>query len=152
MSQRIVSPCVGLCSTTVGDAVCRGCQRHEDEIRDWFVYSDATRREVMHRLDAWRSQIAGEYLQVNDGAQLEAQLLRHRIRHRPDQPPLSRAVELLRVGRGRIKDITCYGLQVHGKGLHLTADELYEAIATALMTHAEIQRPHPGSTHLMGCT
>ncbi|WP_136063886.1 DUF1289 domain-containing protein [Modicisalibacter radicis] len=150
MSQRIVSPCVGLCSTTVGDSVCRGCQRHESEIRDWFVYSDATRREVMQRLDAWRARIAGEYLSVSDEAQLEAQLVRHRIRHRPDQPALSRAVELLRVGRGRMRDITRYGLQAHGKGLHLSADELHKAIATALMAHAEAQRLHPGSTHKMG--
>ena len=150
MSQRIVSPCVGLCSTTVGDAVCRGCQRHESEIRDWFVYSDATRRKVMQRLDAWRVEIAGEYLRVNDEAQLEAQLVRHRIRHRADQPALSRAVELLRVGRGRMRDITRYGLQAHGKGLHLSADELHKAIATALMAHVEARRHHSGFTHSTG--
>lgn len=150
MSQRIVSPCVGLCSTTLGDPVCRGCQRHESEIRDWFVYTDATRREVMQRLDAWRTRIAGEYLRVSDEAQLEAQLVRHRIRHRPDQPGLSRAVELLRVGRGRMRDITRYGLQAHGKGLHLSVDELYTAISTALMAHAEAQRHPSGSTHSMG--
>lgn len=46
-AKRIQSPCVGLCSTTVGDRVCRGCQRTEDEIRDWFVL-DAEARAAAH--------------------------------------------------------------------------------------------------------
>lgn len=140
MTQRIASPCVGLCSTTVGDRVCRGCQRNECEIRDWFGYSDAERQTRMEELDALRERVAGEFLLVYDAAMLQAQMERHRIRFRRDQPALSRAVELLRVGRSRIHDLTRYGLQPHGKGLHLPADELHEAISRALLQHAEYRR------------
>lgn len=29
------TPCIGVCSTTIGDLVCRGCGRTVEEIRDW---------------------------------------------------------------------------------------------------------------------
>ncbi|GHA84037.1 DUF1289 domain-containing protein [Modicisalibacter luteus] len=137
MTQRIASPCVGLCSTTVGDTACRGCQRSDTEIRDWFVYDDQERQRRMDELDRLRVAVAEEYLQVTDAETLEAQLVRYRIRFREGQPPLSRAVELLRVGRTRIVDLTRYGLQPYGKGLQLSADELYESISLALLEHAQ---------------
>ena len=28
-------PCIGICSTTTGDIVCRGCGRNLEEIRQW---------------------------------------------------------------------------------------------------------------------
>lgn len=33
------NPCVGVCSTTTGDVVCRGCGRSIEEIRDWASYT-----------------------------------------------------------------------------------------------------------------
>lgn len=132
MSQRISTPCVGVCSTTVGDAVCRGCQRHLDEIRDWFGYDEAERRRRIDELDALRVQAAASLLRVDDEALLNAQLARHRIRVRPEQPPLSRAVELLRVGRERIQDLSRYGLARQGAGLGLTPPQLFATLSDAL--------------------
>ncbi|SHF12500.1 hypothetical protein SAMN02745148_01848 [Modicisalibacter ilicicola DSM 19980] len=140
MGQRIVSPCVGLCSTTLGDPVCRGCQRRTSEIRDWLGYDDEERGMRMAELDALRERTASEFLRVRDASVLQAQLERHGIRFRSDQPALSRAVELLRVGRTRIRDLSRYGLEPQGKGLRLTADELHEEIARALLGRAEARR------------
>lgn len=137
MTQRIASPCVGVCSTTVGDTACRGCQRSDEEIRDWFGYDEQERRRRMDELDRLRSAVAGEFLQVSDPDMLESQLVRHRIRFREHQPPLSRAVELLRIGRTRIADLSRYGLQPVGKGFLLSADELYESISLTLLEHAQ---------------
>ncbi|MBF8224340.1 DUF1289 domain-containing protein [Halomonas sp. 328] len=132
MSQRISTPCVGVCSTTVGDDVCRGCQRHLDEIRDWFGYDEAERRRRIEALDALREKAAATLLVVEDEALLNAQLARHRIRVRPEQPPLSRAVELLRVGRERIQDLARYGLARHGAGLGLAPPQLFARLNEAL--------------------
>ena len=68
MTQRIASPCVGLCSTTVGDTACRGCQRSDIEIRDWFGYDEQERRRRMDELDRLRESVAGEFLRVTDEA------------------------------------------------------------------------------------
>ncbi|MEL0305883.1 MAG: DUF1289 domain-containing protein, partial [Halieaceae bacterium] len=35
----IRTPCIGVCSTGVGDVVCRGCKRFAHEVIDWNGYS-----------------------------------------------------------------------------------------------------------------
>ncbi|SEM27024.1 DUF1289 domain-containing protein [Halomonas caseinilytica] len=137
MAGRVISPCVGLCSTTVGDRVCRGCQRIDDEIRDWPGFEAEERQRRMDALDALRVSVAGRHLTVVDAEALQAQLERHRIRFRQDQPALSRAVELLRVGRGRIRDLSRYGLKPREP---LDAAMLHERIAGELLAAAEARR------------
>lgn len=34
-------PCRGVCSTTTGDLICRGCHRSVEQIRDWNGYTEA---------------------------------------------------------------------------------------------------------------
>jgi predicted Fe-S protein YdhL (DUF1289 family) len=52
------SPCIAICSTSQGDAVCKGCGRRFDEVQDWTVYTPAEKRAVWHRISkeavAWR--------------------------------------------------------------------------------------------------
>jgi len=138
--SAIASPCVGLCSTTLGDRTCRGCQRSDAEIRDWFGLGGDERAVRMAELDALREAVAGRYLRLVDSAALEAQLKRHRIRFRPEQPGLSRAVELLRVGRERIQELARYGLAPTGEGEGLTAAELHARLAAELQAAAEARR------------
>ncbi|RTR06373.1 DUF1289 domain-containing protein [Halomonas nitroreducens] len=137
MAGRVTSPCVGLCSTTVGDRVCRGCQRLDGEIRDWPALTGEERERRMVALDALRAAVAGRHLEVVDTEALETQLQRHGIRFRAEQPPLSRAVELLRVGRGRIRDLSRYGLAPRQP---LDAAALHERISAELMAAAETRR------------
>ncbi|MDR5865637.1 DUF1289 domain-containing protein [Halomonas koreensis] len=137
MTGRVVSPCVGVCSTTVGDRVCRGCQRIDDEIRDWPALTGEARARRMAELDALRVEVAARHLRVVDAEALEAQLVRHRIRFRPEQPALSRAVELLRVGRERIRDLSRYGLAPVEP---LDAATLHARLVGELMAAAEARR------------
>ena len=44
------SPCVGICSTTYGDLVCRGCKRFAHEIVGWNGYTASQRVQVWRRL------------------------------------------------------------------------------------------------------
>jgi predicted Fe-S protein YdhL (DUF1289 family) len=52
------SPCIAICSTSQGDAVCKGCGRRFDEVRDWTRFSPAAKRAVWRRItheaSAWR--------------------------------------------------------------------------------------------------
>lgn len=140
MGERIISPCVGVCSTTLGDRVCRGCQRTDDEIRDWPAFSAAERRHRLEALDRLRAEVAARHLVVEDPERLEAQLSRHRIRFRDVQPALSRAVELLRVGRGRIRELSRYGLA--GRD-NQDAAVLHAAIAHDLLAAADRRQVMP---------
>nr|WP_300312545.1 DUF1289 domain-containing protein [Halomonas sp.] len=139
MSQRIVSPCVGLCSTTVGDNVCRGCQRHDGEILRWPSFSTEQREQRMRELDQMRSDAASRFVEVVDAGQLEQQLLRHRIRFRQEQPALSRVVELLRVGRQQIKEVGRYGI-FPVTGSPTDPQALYAAINQVLLDAGEARR------------
>lgn len=141
MSQRIVSPCVGLCSTTVGDSVCRGCQRHNVEILDWMTMSADERERRIRELDAIRVEVAAAFVRVVDEQCLEEQLKRHRIRFRDTQPSLSRVVELLRVGRDRIHDLSRYGIALHASAPDDPKD-LYVALSRALAEAALQRRYH----------
>jgi predicted Fe-S protein YdhL (DUF1289 family) len=57
-AQTPDSPCIAICSTAQGDAVCKGCGRSEDEVQHWTRLTPAEKREVWHRITAagtaWR--------------------------------------------------------------------------------------------------
>lgn len=136
MSERVSSPCVGLCSTTLGDSVCRGCQRSDADIAGWSGLTSEQRRARMHALDRLREQVAARFLRIVDAERLAAQMTRHRVRFRPEQPPLSRAIELLRVGRDRMRDLSRYGLEAQDVAAGWSIAELHERLSEALLQEA----------------
>ncbi len=104
---------------------------------------DAQREACMQSIDQLREQVAQRFMHVFDAALLERQLLRHGIRYRPEQPPLSRAFELLRVGRGRIQQLDRYGVE----SLSTIADQdvkaLYASLNQALLMTVEHRSDSP---------
>jgi predicted Fe-S protein YdhL (DUF1289 family) len=52
------APCIAICSTAQGDAVCKGCGRTEAEVQNWPVMTPAEKRATWHRITmeatAWR--------------------------------------------------------------------------------------------------
>jgi uncharacterized protein len=52
------APCIAICSTAQGDAVCKGCGRTEDEVQHWTTFTPAEKRLVWRRItadgSAWR--------------------------------------------------------------------------------------------------
>ena len=52
------APCIAICSTAQGDALCKGCGRTELEVQDWPVLSPGEKRAVWRRITmegtAWR--------------------------------------------------------------------------------------------------
>lgn len=54
--SRPDSPCVGKCSTTYGDDVCRGCGRTYIEVIEWITYDAQRKAEIWARLQAGSTQ------------------------------------------------------------------------------------------------
>ena len=54
----IDTPCIAICSTSQGDADCKGCGRTFEEVQRWTEMSPAEKRQVWRRItlegDAWR--------------------------------------------------------------------------------------------------
>ena len=52
------APCIAICSTAQGDAVCKGCGRTEHEVQHWPSFSPFAKRAVWRRITlegtAWR--------------------------------------------------------------------------------------------------
>jgi predicted Fe-S protein YdhL (DUF1289 family) len=52
------APCIAICSTAQGDAVCKGCGRTEHEVQHWPRMTPAAKRAVWRRITleatAWR--------------------------------------------------------------------------------------------------
>lgn len=44
------TPCIAICSTSQGDALCKGCGRTEQEVQDWLVLTPYEKRTVWHRI------------------------------------------------------------------------------------------------------
>jgi predicted Fe-S protein YdhL (DUF1289 family) len=52
------TPCIAICSTSQGDAMCKGCGRTFDEVQHWPSMSPVQKRTTWRRItiegDAWR--------------------------------------------------------------------------------------------------
>jgi len=52
------TPCIAICSTSQGDAKCKGCGRSFAEVQNWTVMEPAQKRAVWRRItlegNAWR--------------------------------------------------------------------------------------------------
>ena len=52
------TPCIAICSTSQGDATCKGCGRSFDEVQRWTEMAPAEKRTVWRRITieggAWR--------------------------------------------------------------------------------------------------
>jgi predicted Fe-S protein YdhL (DUF1289 family) len=46
------TPCIAICSTSQGDAVCKGCGRTFDEVQHWLAMGPADKRAVWRRITA----------------------------------------------------------------------------------------------------
>ena len=66
MKQRRPTPCVGICSTTFGDLVCRGCKRFSHEIVDWNSYDDSQKEIIWERLEKIKEQVVGQIVRRKD--------------------------------------------------------------------------------------
>ena len=82
-AQTPDAPCIAICSTAQGDALCKGCGRSEDEVQHWPLLSPGEKRDVWHRITtegtAWRfNRYAERALGKPAGAALGAA---------PDAPP-----------------------------------------------------------------
>ena len=51
------SPCIGICSTGLGDEVCRGCGRTFHEVSNWARFDDEQKRGVNARIRLERAKL-----------------------------------------------------------------------------------------------
>lgn len=122
------TPCIGVCSTGIGDTVCRGCKRFSHEVIAWNSYSQEERRTVLQRIDVLLGQIVARWLVIEDVELLSQQMRAQQINFDAARYPASWVVELLKAGASQINAPEQYGLQLTGQGLGRSLLELRDAI------------------------
>lgn len=81
------TPCIGICSTTsIGDAICRGCKRYAFEVIRWNAYSEEEKEAVLRRIEALTVQILKNRFHIQSVDVLESALHARKI---PLNPALS---------------------------------------------------------------
>jgi predicted Fe-S protein YdhL (DUF1289 family) len=62
------APCIAICSTFQGDAICKGCGRLFDEVQNWTSMTPAEKRKTWRRISnegtAWRFNRYSERAEV----------------------------------------------------------------------------------------
>ena len=94
--KRRPTPCVGICSTTFGDLVCRGCKRFSHEIVDWNSYDDSQKEIIWERLEKIKEQVVGQIVKRKDEklfqSAIEAQKINEQQEHQATYVLLQRLV------------------------------------------------------------
>jgi len=71
-NAKRATPCVGICSTTYGDLVCRGCKRFAHEIVEWNSFAPSQQAVIWARLQELRDGAVDQCLRVCDPHALQA--------------------------------------------------------------------------------
>jgi uncharacterized protein len=112
LQTPVKTPCIGVCSTGIGDSVCRGCKRFSHEVIHWNGYSQAQKRVIDGRLSDFLSQCVSNKLQVLDKTLLEWQLSVQQISYIPHHDVYCWAYSLIKAGASQIEVPEDYGFQV----------------------------------------
>ena len=110
--KPVKTPCVGICSTGIGDSVCRGCKRFAHEVIDWNAYTNEQRFIIAQRLESFLSQIVQNKIRILDKKLLLTQIEHQQIQFKREQNPYCWVFDLLRAGASQIEDLSAYGLEL----------------------------------------
>lgn len=142
LESRVKTPCVGICSTGIGDSVCRGCKRFAHEVIHWNSYSEAQKRLIDQRLDHFLAQIVETKLRVVNPVLLRWHLEVQQIRYPRLKSPSIWVYELLRAGASQIEHPAEYGFELDAQYRDTDLRELRRAIDAEfyILSEAHYQR------------
>ena len=63
---------MGICSTTYGDLVCRGCKRFAHEIVQWNGYDETQQQRIWSRLNQLRDEVVAQQVKIIDQPRFRA--------------------------------------------------------------------------------
>ena len=112
LDPPVKTPCIGVCSTGIGDSVCRGCKRFAHEVIHWNSYSPEQKRVVDRRLAEFLSQCVSNKLEVTDKAVLRWQLEVQQIQFTEHHDEYCWAYSLIKAGGSQIDNTTEFGFEV----------------------------------------
>ena len=139
--RPIKTPCIGVCSTGIGDSVCRGCKRFAHEVIDWNTYTEEQKRIIDDRLSNFLAICVANRFRVMDPKLLAWQLRVQNIRHHQQHDKYCNLFALLKAGAKQIKLPEQFGFEVlpyyRGESLSDLRDQIDEQFWTLSLAHHE---------------
>ena len=109
--KRSSTPCLGICSTTFGDEVCKGCKRFAHEIVSWTKYSLEEREIINDRIEKFKIQILSDRFKIIDAELLALKLEEKAINFNHSLEPITWIFDLFRAAGSQSFDLSSYGIK-----------------------------------------
>ena len=109
--NRSSTPCIGICSTTFGDDVCKGCKRFSHEITNWGKFSSDERAVVNSRLEQFKITILEEKFIISDSYLFENKMNEFSINFNSSLDPITWIFDLFRAAGSQEFNLNNYGIK-----------------------------------------
>ncbi|SMF40681.1 hypothetical protein SAMN02745866_02638 [Alteromonadaceae bacterium Bs31] len=126
--SAVKTPCIGVCSTGIGDSVCRGCKRFSHEVIAWNGYSNKEKQAVLSRIQLLLAQVVANKFVVFDSGRLLQQIQNQKIRINATANPYCWLFDLLKAGANQIHAMEEFGFRSRQNSENMSATQLRDAI------------------------
>ena len=135
--NRSSTPCIGICSTTFGDDVCKGCKRFSHEITSWGKFSNDERAFVNRRLEQFKSTLLEEKFTIIDGNLFESKMNEFSINYNGSLEPLTWILDLLRASVSKDLNLDDFGIEIKPEFSNLSLVEIRKLINDEMLQLSE---------------
>ena len=132
MTDKLIkrTPCIGVCSTTYGDDICRGCRRFRHEITSWIEYTDSEKSIINRRLEKFKIIVLEEKFTVISPDAFKEALLQAKIRFNQDLQPICWIFDLFRSLNAENLNLEDFSLKVKKDFISTPVPQLKEDVNT----------------------
>ena len=135
--NRSSTPCIGICSTTFGDDVCKGCKRFSHEITNWGKFSTDEREVVNSRLEQFKTIILEEKFTISDSELFESKMNEFSINFNSSLEPITWIFDLLRASSNKDLNVNDFGVEILPAFSDLSLVELRDLINQEMLQLSE---------------
>ena len=135
--NRSSTPCIGICSTTFGDDVCKGCKRFSHEITNWGTFSTDERAVVNSRLEQFKTTILEEKFTISDSELFESKMNEFSINFNSSLEPITWIFDLLRASSNKDLNVNDFGIEILPAFSDLSLIELRDLINQEMLQLSE---------------
>ena len=135
--NRSSTPCIGICSTTFGDDVCKGCKRFSHEITNWGKFSTDERAVVNSRLEQFKTTILEEKFSISDSELFESKMNEFSINFNSSLDPITWIFDLLRASSNKDLNVNDFGIEILPAFSDLSLIELRDLINQEMLQLSE---------------
>jgi Predicted Fe-S protein len=135
--NRSSTPCIGICSTTFGDDVCKGCKRFSHEITNWGKFSTDERAVVNSRLEQFKRTILEEKFTISDSNLFESKMNEFSINFNSSLEPITWIFDLLRASSNKDLNVNDFGVEILPAFSNLSLVEIRDLINQEMLQLSE---------------